>query len=92
MQQKMVSLPEDRITPSKPPFTYKWTVLAPSKYVEEEQRLRDMEYCLPVLPSVQSTLKLYTLWTLNPLSMLYVALFQGEDVQKKLGQTTEETL
>ena len=22
MQQKMASLPEDRITPSKPPFTY----------------------------------------------------------------------
>ena len=31
MQQKMASLPEDRITPSKPPFTnWEWTALAPS--------------------------------------------------------------
>ena len=27
--------------------------------------------------------KSHTVWTLNPLSLLYVTLFQGEDVPKK---------
>ena len=48
-------------------------------------------YCLPVLPPMKSKWKSYNLWTLNPLLMLYVALFQGEDVQEILGQTREET-
>ena len=92
IQQKMASLPEDRITPSKPPFTYVGVdCFGPFLVLRGRATAKRYGVCLSVLPSVQSTLKSYTLWTLNPLSMLYVALFQSEDVQKKLGQTTEET-
>ena len=65
MQQKMAILREDDITPSKPPFTYVGVdCFCPFLVL----RRRAVAQRYGVLPSVQSTVKSYTLWTLNPSS------------------------
>ena len=56
------------------------TVFVPSWYFEEEQSLRNMESCHPCSPQWSRTL--YGHWIIR--QMLYVALFQGEDIQMKL--------
>ena len=93
MQQKMASLPEDRITPSKPPFTYVGvdcfgpSLVRPGRATAKRNAV--LFTCLAI-----RTVHIEVVHSMDTKSFINALrrLFQGEDVQKKLGQTTEETL
>ena len=86
MQQKMASLPEDCITPSKPPFTYVGVdCFAP--FLVRQGRATAKRYGVLFTSLAIRAVHIEVVHSMDTesLSMLYIALFPGEDVQKKLG-------
>ena len=94
LQQKMASLPENRVTPSKPPFTSVGVDCFGPFTVRRGRTtaIKDMAYYLPVLLFELFILKLFIPWTLNPSLTLYVDSLLDEENQKRSDPTTEETL